>query len=214
MCVGVHMNRQDRASSRVALCALLLALLLILGLVESLLPSGAVPGIKLGLSNSVLLFAVYLLDIPTAYLLMALKVLLSGLLFGGVNAMIYAFAGGLVSLTAMVLISRIRGLSPVIVSMCGGLFHNVGQVGIAMLIVSTAPLVTYLAVLMPVGLACGALTGIAAKMAMGHLRHILRLKPPKAGRSTVLIVLAAIALIAVGVYAVLQLPRGVVVEIS
>ena len=201
-------------TSRTALCGLLLAVMLVLGFVESLLPSGAVPGIKLGLSNSVLIFAVYLLDIPTAYLLMGLKVLLSGLMFGGVSAMIYAFAGGLLSLTVMVLLSRIRGLSPVVVSMAGGLSHNVGQVGMAMLMVSTAPLVTYLAVLMPVGLACGALTGIAAKTAMAHLKRILRLSPGRGGRTAALIIAAALVLIAVGVYAVGQLPRGVQITVS
>ena len=74
---------------------LAIALMLVLGFVESLMPVAAgVPGIKLGLSNGVLIFAVYMLNLPTAFVLMVLKVVLSGLLFGGVNAMMYAFAGG------------------------------------------------------------------------------------------------------------------------
>ncbi|MDY3817360.1 MAG: Gx transporter family protein, partial [Candidatus Limiplasma sp.] len=121
-------------SKRVALCGLLLALMLVLGYVESLLPAvSGVPGIKLGLSNGVLIFAVYMLNVPTAFVLMGLKVALSGLLFGGVSAMIYAAAGGVLSLTVMCLLSRVRGLHPVVVSMAGGVFHNVGQLGMAML---------------------------------------------------------------------------------
>ena len=204
-------SRKNSGAYRAALCGLLLSVMLVLGFIESMLPSGAVPGIKLGLSNSVLIFAVYLLDIPTAYILMTLKVLLSGLMFGGVNAMIYSFAGGLLSLTAMALLSRIPGLSQVIVSMAGGVLHNVGQVGMAMLIVTTAPLLYYLAVLLPVGLACGALTGVAARLVMKHLRGVLRPKPASGRAMTALILAAALLVIAVGVYAVLQLPRGGVV---
>lgn len=82
-------------NQRIALCGLLVSLMLVLGYIESLIPvPTVVPGIKLGLSNGVLLFALYLLDIPTAFVLMVLKVVLSGLLFGGVSAMMYAFAGG------------------------------------------------------------------------------------------------------------------------
>lgn len=162
-------------SKRVALCGLLLALMLVLGYVESLLPAvSGVPGIKLGLSNGVLIFAVYMLNVPTAFVLMGLKVALSGLLFGGVSAMIYAAAGGVLSLTVMCLLSRVRGLHPVVVSMAGGVFHNVGQLGMAMLILQTPSLVYYLAVLMLSGLVTGAVTGVAASSVMKHLKSIRR----------------------------------------
>lgn len=160
-------------SKRVALCGLLLALMLVLGYVESLLPAvSGVPGIKLGLSNGVLIFAVYMLNVPTAFVLMGLKVALSGMLFGGVSAMIYAAAGGVLSLTVMCLLSRVRGLHPVVVSMAGGVFHNVGQLGMAMLILQTPSLAYYLAVLMLSGLATGAVTGVAASSVMKHVKSI------------------------------------------
>ena len=160
-------------SKRVALCGLLLALMLVLGYVESLLPAvSGVPGIKLGLSNGVLIFAVYMLNVPTAFVLMGLKVALSGMLFGGVSAMIYAAAGGVLSLTVMCLLSRVRGLHPVVVSMAGGVFHNVGQLGMAMLILQTPSLAYYLAVLMLSGLVTGAVTGVAASSVMKHVKSI------------------------------------------
>jgi len=161
-----------RSTKRVALCGLLLSLMLVLGYVEHLIPVAAgVPGIKLGLSNGILIFAVYMLDIPTAYILMVLKVVLSGAMFGGVSAMMYAFAGGLLSLTAMVLLSRVKGLHPVTVSMVGGVMHNVGQVTLAMIMLQTSRLAWYLAVLMVVGLICGALTGICANQVMKYMKH-------------------------------------------
>jgi len=156
------MNAHKQAQ-RVALCGMLLALMLVLGFVESQIPVAAtVPGIKLGLSNGVLIFSVYLLGVPTSFLLMGLKVLLSGFLFGSPSAMMYAFAGGLVSLTLMCLLSRMKGLSPIVVSMIGGLGHNVGQVALAMIVLGTPQLLYYMAVLMAVGLVTGCATGVAA----------------------------------------------------
>ena len=158
---------------RVALSGLLIAMMLVLGYVESLLPTvSGIPGIKLGLSNGVLIFAVYMLDVPTAWILMVFKVLLSGLLFGGVNTILYAMAGGVLSMLMMTLLSRARGIHPVTVSAAGGVMHNVGQVIVAMLLFHTNQLLYYMAVLAAVGMACGALTGVCASTVMKHLKHM------------------------------------------
>ncbi len=157
---------------RVALCGLLLAMMLILGWIEKQIPS-PYPGVKLGLSNSVLIFAVYMLDIPTAFVLMVFKVFLSNILFGSLGVTFaMGFAGGLVSLTAMVLISRIRGMHPVTVSILGGVMHNVGQIGMAMLVTNTPGLLGYLPVLMISGLIFGALTGVCADRVMKYMKHM------------------------------------------
>ena len=168
------MSKRSRGLSaeRLALSALLLAMMLVLGWVEAQIPlNAAVPGIKLGLSNGVLIFAVYMLDLPTAWVLMLLKVLLSGLLFNPA-AIPYALAGGVLSLAAMSFFSRVKGVHPITVSMVGGALHNVGQVLTAMLIVRTPGLLYYMGVLMLVGLACGALTGVIASLVMKHLKHV------------------------------------------
>ncbi len=160
---------------RTAYSGLLIAVMLVLGYVESLLPAvGAVPGIKLGLSNSVLIFAVYMLDLPTAWMLMILKVLLSGLLFGGATTMLYASAGGALSMLAMSVLSRSKGVHPVTVSITGGVMHNVGQVAMAMLLLGARQLLYYMAVLIVVGMVCGALTGVCAFSVMKHLKSIRR----------------------------------------
>ncbi|MBR2925040.1 MAG: Gx transporter family protein [Clostridia bacterium] len=157
------MKNTRQKTQRVALMGLMLSLMLILGFVESRLPVPGLPGVKLGLSNGVLLFALYLLDVPSALLLMVLKILLSGFLFGNPSSMMYAAAGGVVSLTGMILLSRSRQFSPVVVSMAGGLLHNVGQVGLAMIILQTPGLLVYMAILMLIGMVTGLATGVAAK---------------------------------------------------
>ncbi|MBE5781972.1 MAG: Gx transporter family protein [Clostridiales bacterium] len=160
-------------TKRLVLCGLLTALMLVLGYVESLIPiPSAVPGIKLGLANSVLLYALYMLNLPTAWLLMVLKVVLSALLFGGVNTMLFSLAGGVVSMLGMCLLKKMQGISPVVISAVGGMLHNVGQVLMAMLLLHTTGLLGYMAVLMAVGLITGIVTGIAANLTMGHLKHL------------------------------------------
>ena len=167
-------RRNTRGSAgRLALSAMLLAMMLILGWVEALLPLNAgVPGIKLGLSNGVLIFAVYMLDIPTALILMALKVVLSGLMFSGVSAMLYGLCGGLISLAGMALLSRVRRLPVQAVSAAGGILHNAGQLALAMLILHLPlkAMLVYLAWLTAVGGLCGFLTGTCARLVMKHLR--------------------------------------------
>lgn len=162
---------------KIAQCGLLTALMLVLGFIESLIPVAAsVPGIKLGLSNGVLLFALYMMDPPTAFVLMLLKVLLSGLLFGGVSAMMYALAGGVLSMLCMILLKKLKfGL--IAVSMTGAVMHNLGQVLLAMIILETDRLVYYMAVLLFAGLLFGAATGAAAHATISHIRKLKQGSP-------------------------------------
>ena len=107
---------------RIALCGLLLSMMLILGWVEKqiALPSG----IKLGLSNSVLLFAVYMLDLPTAVVLMILKVTLTNLLFGNFCEPItdeFLWDGGLFRRASALALARRKKLAGPKIHRFGGL---------------------------------------------------------------------------------------------
>ena len=99
---------------------------------------------------------------------------LSSFLFSGFSAMLYSLAGGLLSVTVMSVLFKIGGFSPIVIGMAGGVFHNVGQVGLAMLILETDKLVYYMAVLMLVGLGTGFATGYIAKLLMHRLPAGLR----------------------------------------
>lgn len=167
------MNKRRMSTQQLALCSMLLTLMLVLAWLESLLPPlGGIPGVKMGLSNGVLIFAVYMLNLPIAWVLMLLKVVLSALFLGGVAALPYALAGGVLSLLGMSTLSRIKWMHPVTVSIIGGVLHNVGQMVMVMLILQTSQLVYYMAVLMISGIVFGALTGICATLVMKHTRHL------------------------------------------
>jgi heptaprenyl diphosphate synthase len=157
-------------TQKIALSAMFVAVMLVLGYVESLFSLGPIPGIKLGLSNSVLLLSLYWLGIPISFQLMLVKVLLSGLLFGNLQTIQYSLAGGVLSMLGMILmIYIVQGVSPVGAGVIGGALHNVGQVLMAMLVLQTASLLYYMAVLVLVGAAMGGITGTVVT----QLRHFL-----------------------------------------
>lgn len=152
-------------TKKLARLALLTALMLVLGYIESLLPIAAgIPGVKIGLSNAVLLFALYIIDEKSAALLMVMKVLLSGFLFAGLSAMLYALAGGAVSLGVMIAAKRfIKEVSVIGVSVLGAVTHNLAQLAVAYFVVGQAAVFGYAPVLMVSGVVAGILTGLAAK---------------------------------------------------
>jgi len=159
-------------TERMALMAVLLALMLVLGFIESLIPLGVgIPGIKLGLANGVLLFALYMLDPKEAAILMLLKVTVPILYIPSyLQTIIYSAAGSVLSLMAMLLIKQIRGIGVLGVSVVGAVMHNVGQLLMAMLILQTGSLLYYLSVLLVVGVITGILTGTAAKLVIQSLK--------------------------------------------
>ena len=167
---------RNKKVQQVALSGLLTSLMLVFGFIERQFPLPVpVPGIKLGLANSVLLYALYMLGIRQSIVLMLLKSLMSWLIYMNLSAMLYSFTGGVLSVAAMILVSRMKGVSPIGVSALGAVFFNIGQILMAAWVLGTPQLiVTYLPVLMVSGVLTGILTGVIAKLVMKHL-HAMRM---------------------------------------
>lgn len=164
--------KQRMTTQRVTLMGMLTAVALILGYLEHLIPISTIPGIKLGLSNTVLLYAIYLLGPGYAVILMVLKVVLSGLLFGGVSAMLYSLSGGIFSLAGMLLIKKVPGFSVIGVSVVGAVLHNIGQLAVACLIVESRAILFYLPILLVAAVVTGVLTGIVAKYTIKGIKPL------------------------------------------
>ncbi len=175
------MSRRWSASA-IAKLGLLTAVALVLGYVEYLLPVTGIPGVKLGLANTVLLYGLYLMDVPSAIALMVLKVGLSGLLFGGPAAMLYSFAGGVLSLIVMIFARRLRGVSVVGVSVLGAVAHNVAQMAVACFVVGTRAILAYLPVLLAAAAVTGTLTGLIARYTFKGLNPKALTAPPTSAR--------------------------------
>ena len=165
---------RNNGARQVALAGLLTSLMLVLGFIERQFPlTAAIPGIKLGLANSVLIYAVYMLGIRQSIILMLLKALMSWLIYSNMSAMLYSLAGGIMSLAIMLLLHLVKGLGPIGISVSGAVFFNVGQIGMAVFMLKTPQLMfTYLPVLMVSGVLTGILTGIIAQLVMKHLKNL------------------------------------------
>ena len=149
-------------ASKVAQYGLLIALALVLSYAESLLPALGVPGVKLGLPNLVVVFALYRLGLWDAWCLSIVRVLLASTLFGSGVSLAYSVAGAVLSLTVMSLLKKTGKFSSVGVSVAGGVAHNAGQILVAMALLETARLAWYLPVLWVSGTVAGVLVGIVS----------------------------------------------------
>ena len=153
-----------KKTKRLVLLAMLTAVAMILSYVESLLPSVGIPGVKMGLANIAVIFALFRFGWKEAAALSLVRAVLVSLLFGSVGAMLYSLAGAVLSLAVMALLRRIDRFSTVGISVAGGVAHNAGQILMAMLILQTKQLLGYLPVLAVSGIAGGVLTGLAAAL--------------------------------------------------
>ena len=147
-----------------------LAVALILSYVESLIPfSFGIPGIKLGLPNLVIVLLLYRSGAKDAAVVNFMRILLAGFLFGSLYSILYALAGAVCSFCAMLFGKRFQCFSAVGVSVLGGVFHNIGQIIVAMLVVETYYVGYYMPFLIAAGTVTGAVLGVIVLELMPYL---------------------------------------------
>lgn len=158
-------------SKKVAQYALLIALAMVLSWLESLVPiSAVVPGMKLGLTNLVVLFALYRMSAADAAMISFVRVLLVSFTFGNAYAFAYSLAGAVLSLLIMWGLKCSGRFSPVGVSVAGGVGHNLGQILVAALVLETGKIFYYLPVLMASGIAAGVCIGVLGGILVQRLK--------------------------------------------
>ena len=166
------MGRITTAARRAAFLGILLALALALSWVERFIPMPTgLYGVKIGLANTVLLYAVYLLDIPSTVGLMLARVTIAAMLFTGLTGFFYSLAGGVLSTLVMLLMKRIPSFSIIGVSIAGAVSHNIGQILVACVLVQSRILLGYLPILMIAAVVTGMLTGTVARLVIRALPH-------------------------------------------
>ena len=162
---------KDFKTKKLAACAMLSAVALMFSYVEALIPfSLGFPGIKIGFANIVIVFTLYRFGGQYALAVNLVRIALAGLLFTSPFSALYALAGGLISLGAMLLVKKAGIFSITGVSMAGGVFHNLGQLLIAACVVQTFQLAAYLPVLIFSGIAAGIVNGIAAQLCLNRIK--------------------------------------------
>ena len=142
--------------------AILLAVALILGFLETLLPPvfPLLPYARIGLGNAAVLLALLWLGVPHAAVILVLKSVVIGLFSGAPTMILYSLVGGSLSFAVMAILLRIGANGLPAVSAAGGILHNVGQILVAMAVTGTAGVAVLLVYLSLFGALAGALIGV------------------------------------------------------
>ena len=165
----------DKDTRKMTSYAMLLALSMILGYLESMIPTlFPIPGIKLGLANIVNIIGLFSLGILPTGIISFLRVLLLSMLFGNLMTLSYSMAGFFLSFFVMILAKQCFKLSFISVSLLGGIFHNVGQILMAALLLRNPVLFAYLPLLLLAGMAAGIVMGVLASIVAKRLSKFFR----------------------------------------
>ncbi len=161
--------------TRLAMLGVFTAVALVLSYVESLLPPvwTAVPGIKMGLPNIIIIILLYKLGVKEAALVSLIRVLFSSfLLFGSGMMLIYSVVGATLSLVLMAICKKLNIFSTVGVSVVGGISHNLGQILVAIALFDTTQLGYYMIVLSITGTIAGVFIGVAGALLLKRLEKV------------------------------------------
>lgn len=157
-------------TKKITTIGILIALALILSYVESQIPAFvAIPGMKLGLTNIVVLTTLYILDVKSAMLINVLRIIIVAILFGSAMSFAFSFVGGMLSTIVMILLKKSGRMKIIGVSAAGGITHNIGQILTAMVLLGTKAIAWYLPVLWISGIFSGVIIGIIGGLVTARL---------------------------------------------
>ena len=147
----------------IALCGVMTSLAIVFGYIEHLIPLPfGIYGIKLGIANLVVITMLYSLNAYSAFTINLLRIILCSMLFGSFTSFWYSLVGGLLSFAVMLILKRTNKLSPMGVSICGAISHNIGQITVAIILLDEFKIALYLPVLLITGAITGAIIGLIA----------------------------------------------------
>ena len=169
-------NSNGRSSAgKIAQYGLLIALAFIFSYVEALIPLPVpVPGIKLGLANLVNVVGLYTVGAAGTLVVGLFRIVMVGFTFSNPGSMLYALAGGILSLAVMALAKKMDWFEKTGVSILGGVFHNIGQLSMAAWITGTAGVFSYLPVLLVAGVITGGVIGLLGGLVTDRIAPAVR----------------------------------------
>lgn len=159
-----------KQTKRVAVGGMMCALAFGLNLIEMTIPLDiAIPGIKLGLANIVVLVALFRLSAADAIVINVIRVLLVGCMFGNLTSIAFALAGAVCSFVIMYVLKN-TGMHIVTISISGALAHIAGQLLVGLILYPPKVILYYSLFLMTAALVTGALLGIVAEGVIHAIR--------------------------------------------
>lgn len=153
--------------------SMLVSLALILSYIESFLPAIPIPGAKIGLANIATLLSLSTMSFEIGFFVVIARTILSSLMFGNMSVLLYSLGGGLLSLLVMGLFIRLfkNKISTIGVSIIGAVFHNIGQLIIASLILENINIIYLLPYLLLIALPTGLFVGLVSQYLLKYLKN-------------------------------------------
>ena len=163
--------RKNEHTKKIALLSLCVSVALMFSYLEMQIPPlfPSVPGIKMGLANIAVIFVLYRFGVKAAAAVSLVRILIMMLLFGHMMMFFYSLAGAFLSLLSMALLKKADFLSEVGISVAGGIFHNLGQVILAVILLNTAEIGYYMIVLAVTGTIAGIFVGLCGAFLMQRI---------------------------------------------
>ena len=150
--------------------ALLTALALIIFVIELHFPDIAIPGVKLGLANIITVWAVFHYKPSEVCMILFCRILLGAIFTGNISALLYSVSGAVMCLLAMLVLRHILDEKYIwLCSMIGAVFHNIGQITAAMIILQSAAVISYFPILAISGSIAGLFTGLCTQNLLHRL---------------------------------------------
>lgn len=160
---------------RITFLGLMVGYSLILYILETYIPNPLIvffPGAKLGLTNIVTLIALLIFGLKETFFIVTVRVILSSMFTGPLSYLLFSIGGAYLSLILMYLVSKIKGLSIIGVSIVGAIGHNIGQLLVASLIVENLLMITYLPFMLLTSLATGFFVGLVSKFCYPKMKKM------------------------------------------
>lgn len=167
--------RTHSLTEKICISSVLVAMGIALQIIESMIPMPInIPGGKLGLANIVTLIILYLFDFKCALLCAAMRSFIGSFLYSGIGSAIYSVSGALFAACMMALFKKIFkcSVSEVGISIIGAVSHNIAQVTVASVVLSSAYVFSYIPVLSIAACITGIFTGYGAKAALVYMKKI------------------------------------------
>lgn len=162
-------------TQKIIFIALLVSQAIVLSFIERMIPLNfSIPGAKLGLANIITLTSLYLFSFKESLAIVILRTMITSFIVGSFSSFLYSISGGLLSFFVMYVLMQIsfEKISPIGISIVGGVFHNLGQLLMAAFIIKNIRITYYLPFLMLTGVVTGCVVGITVRYLLRYLRKL------------------------------------------
>lgn len=158
---------------KITILSIFIALALVFSYLDTLVHIPFTPPyFKIGFANIVIIYTLYKFGEKEAIIVSILRLTLSSILFSNLITFLYSLSGAILSLTIMIILKNLNKFTKITICITGAMMHNVGQILIAILLLSTKEIIIYLPVLIIVSIISGCIIGILSNIVLKYTQSI------------------------------------------